>query len=129
MVVYLYISSQSHLYAKQDQSHMYLRDDPKSSDTYVKLLSQAPPPLLSLRYFQVSCSLFSSPAYTLLLPQLHLPLAKRQEDQRGKMVNSLPIQWHFKFWSSLPIHLPLFAFQSPQKAAPCTLSRFYSCIQ
>ena len=108
---------------------MYLRDDPKSSDNYVKLLSQAPPPLLSLRYFQVSCSLFSSPAYTLLLPQLHLPLAKQQEDQRGKMVNSLPIQWHFKFWSSLPIHLPLFAFQSPQKAAPCTLSRFYSCIQ
>lgn len=91
---------------------------------------EAPPPLLSLRYFQVSWgSLFSSPAYTLLLPQVRLPPAKWQEDQRGKMVNSLPIQWHFKFWSSFPIHLPLFAFQSPQKAAPCTLSRFYSRTQ
>lgn len=54
--------------------------------------------------------------------------AKWQEHQRKKMVNSILLQWHFEFWS-FSIHLPLFAFRSPQIAASCILSRFYSCIQ
>lgn len=49
--------------------------------------------------------------------------------QRKKMVNSPLVLWCFEAWSSSPIHLLLFIFQSPQIATPCILSRIYGCIQ
>ena len=43
-----------------------------------------------------------------------------------KMINSLPIQWYFEFWSS-SVHLHLFTL-SLQIVFSCILSMFYSCI-
>lgn len=53
-------------------------------------------------------------------------------DTKGKKVrgaDSLLVLWYFKFWSSFPIHLLSFIFQSPQIAALYALSSFYSGIQ
>lgn len=49
------------------------------------------------------------------------------EDQRIKMMNSLPVQG-FIFWSSL-ICLPLFTFQSPHSFCSVHAARFCICIQ
>lgn len=48
---------------------------------------------------------------------------------KSKTGNSLLNQWWFEFWSSSPVHLLLFTFQSSQIAVPCVLSRIYSYIQ
>ena len=47
-------------------------------------------------------SLFSSPAYILYFHSWACLWAKRQEDQRGKMVNSLPVQWYSEFLVFFP---------------------------
>lgn len=55
--------------------------------------------------------------------------SRRGGHQREKVMNSPLVLWCFEAWSSYPIHLLLFIFQSPQIATPCILSRVSGCIQ
>lgn len=47
---------------------------------------------------------------------------------RGKMINSPPLQWYFKFWSSWICPLPLL-FRVLKYLPQVFCTQFYSCIQ
>lgn len=65
----------------------------------------------------------SQPALWRLLPVFWLLRVQGGGEQREKMVSwSPPVPWFFNFWSSFPMFLLLFTFQSSP-----ILSRFYSC--